>query len=82
MIVNCPIPGRTRFFRIEVDVAEAEMTRTFDDSKAAWPEAAHSLGHRSTFLLIKLIVDSHTSADGHIVASCCLDGDSYRPLSL
>ena len=33
--VKCPIPGRTRFLRIEVEVAEAQMTRMRADSSAA-----------------------------------------------
>jgi hypothetical protein len=35
MIVKCPIPGSTRFFKIEVEVADAEITRTLEDSSAA-----------------------------------------------
>ena len=42
-MVKCPIPGRTRFLRMEVDVAEAEVTRMRADSSATWPDAAHNL---------------------------------------
>jgi len=33
-IVKWPMPGRTRFLRIEVDVALPDMTRMRDDSRA------------------------------------------------
>ena len=39
-----PIPGRTRFLRMEVDVAEEETRRMREASRAAWPEAAQMLG--------------------------------------
>lgn len=39
-----PIPGRTRFLRMEVDVAEEETRRMREASRAAWPEAAQILG--------------------------------------
>ena len=42
-MVKWPIPGRTRFFRMEVDVAEPERIRIRDDSSADWPDAAHRL---------------------------------------
>lgn len=42
-MVKWPIPGRTRFLRMEVLVAEAEVSRMRADSRAAWPEAAQSL---------------------------------------
>lgn len=42
-IVKWPIPGRTRFFRIEVDVAVAPITNRRALSSAAWPVAAHNL---------------------------------------
>lgn len=41
--VKWPMPGRTRFLRMEVDVAEAERRRMREDSRAAWPVAAQSL---------------------------------------
>lgn len=43
-----PMPGRTRFLRMEVDVAEDETTRMRADSSAAWPDAAHILHSVST----------------------------------
>lgn len=42
-MVKWPIPGRTRFFRIEVDVARPEMTSTRADSRAVWPLVAQRL---------------------------------------
>ena len=39
-----PIPGRTRFLRMEVEVAEEETRRMREASRAAWPEAAQILG--------------------------------------
>ena len=42
-MVKWPMPGRTRFLRMEVAVAEAERTRMREDSSAAWPVAAHNL---------------------------------------
>ena len=42
-MVKWPTPGRTRFLRIDVDVAEEDRTRILDDSNAAWPVAAHNL---------------------------------------
>ena len=42
-IVKWPIPGRTRFLRIEVDVALAERTKIRDASRAFWPVAAQRL---------------------------------------
>lgn len=65
-----------------MDVAEAETTKTLEDSSAAWPEEAHSLKRRSELFLIRSAVDLRTSAGGHIVASCYLDDGSCRRLSL
>jgi hypothetical protein len=42
-IVKCPIPGRTRFLRIDVEVALAERTRIREFSRAVWPDDAQSL---------------------------------------
>lgn len=42
-MVKWPIPGSTRFFRIEVDVADPEMTKMREFSSALWPVAAHRL---------------------------------------
>ena len=44
-MVKWPIPGRTRFLSMDVDVAEPEMTRMRDDSRALCPDAAHNLLH-------------------------------------
>ena len=38
-----PMPGRTRFLRMEVEVAEEETTRMREASSAAWPDAAQIL---------------------------------------
>jgi len=42
-MVKWPIPGRTRFLSVEVDVAVAPITSSRADSSAACPVAAHSL---------------------------------------
>lgn len=42
-MVKWPIPGRTRFLSMDVEVADPDMTRMRDDSRALWPDAAHSL---------------------------------------
>ena len=42
-MVKWPVPGRTRFFRMDVDVARAEMTSTRAASSADWPLAAQRL---------------------------------------
>ena len=39
-MVKAPMPGRTRFLRMAVAVAEEERTRTWAASRAAWPSAA------------------------------------------
>ena len=41
--VKCPIPGNTRFLRIEVEVADPLTTSTRADSSAFWPDAAQRL---------------------------------------
>ena len=55
-MVKCPTPGRTRFFRTEVFVAEADITRIRADSSALWPDAAQSLQvcHRELSLAIRI----------------------------
>ena len=42
-IEKWPMPGRTRFLRMEVEVAEEDTTRMREASRAAWPEAAQIL---------------------------------------
>jgi hypothetical protein len=42
-MVKWPTPGRTKFFKIEVEVAEPEMTRMRAFSSAACPVAAQRL---------------------------------------
>jgi hypothetical protein len=44
-------PGRTRFFKVSTPtVPDPELTkRMLDDSRAAWPLAAHNLSWRSYF---------------------------------
>lgn len=54
-IVKCPMPGRTRFFSIDVDVADAEMTKILECSRALWPEAAHRLMTMSKVLPVYLL---------------------------
>ena len=41
-MVKWPMPGRTRFLRMEVGVAEEERINILEDSSAAWPVAAHN----------------------------------------
>lgn len=72
-MVKLPIPGRTRFFRIEVDVADAETTRMRADSKAFWPAAAHKLGKISFRKpQYRMKGKALTEADGRTSVSCCL----------
>ena len=42
-MVKWPIPGKTRFLSVDVDVAVAPITSSRADSSAACPVAAHSL---------------------------------------
>jgi hypothetical protein len=42
-MVNFPTPGRMRFLRTEVLVAEEDRRRTWADSRADWPEWAQRL---------------------------------------
>ena len=42
-MVKWPMPGRTRFLRTAVAVADEERTRMREDSRAFWPDAAQSL---------------------------------------
>lgn len=39
-MVKAPMPGRTRFLRMLVAVADDARTRTWAASRAVWPEAA------------------------------------------
>ena len=42
-MVKWPMPGNTRFFKMEAEVALPDITRMRDDSSALWPDAAQSL---------------------------------------
>lgn len=67
-MVKWPIPGRTRFLRIEVDVADPEMTRTRAFSRAVWPVAAQRLGY-----IVVIFVSNHPSAEGLTVVDDRID---------
>ena len=41
-MVKAPMPGRTRFLRMLVAVADDARTRRWAASRAVWPDAAHS----------------------------------------
>ena len=44
-----PLPGRTRFFKVEVAVAFELITKRFAFSNAVWPADAHKRSCRSYF---------------------------------
>jgi len=46
-MVKAPMPGRTRFLRMLVAVADEERTRRWAASRAFWPEAAQRRSWRS-----------------------------------
>jgi hypothetical protein len=46
------MPGRTRFFKIEVEVADPDINSTREDSNALCPVAAHRLVRKCQLDLI------------------------------
>lgn len=70
-MVKWPMPGNTRFFRADVDVAVPDITRMRDDSRAFCPDAAHRL--KSKILAKKPRINIQlTAADDRSVSFCYL----------